>query len=125
MVSNVMCMKKLIFASIIIVTILSGVVFYKISFAKECQNVEGRIQLWNGWPPWIRIESIDEQNVFGIETNEEVTQSDFILEALLKELIADQSLTGTFCIKLTGAQATVPYDDRVIKYVKVVSYTIR
>jgi len=63
--------------------------------------------------------------VFGIVTNEEMTKSDFMPETLLKELQSNPSLTGTFCIKLTGGQTTVPYDDRVIKYVKVVRYKIK
>ena len=117
-------MRKLIYSSIIIVAISSAVVSYKYLFTPGCPNIEGQIQLWNGWPPWVRIESMDKRQVFGIETDAEVTKSDFMPEALLKELYVNPSLTGTFCIKLTGGQTTVPYDERVIKYVKVVSYKI-
>ena len=116
-------MKKLIYSSIIIAAILAAIVSYKYLFTPRCQNIEGQIQLWNGWPPWIRIESTDKQHVFGVETNEEVTESDFMPEAL-KELHTNPSLAGTFCIKLTGDQTTVPYDDRVIEYVKVIRYKI-
>ena len=120
----VMAMRKLIHISII-VAIFCGLVFFKNPFASECQNVEGQIFIRNGWPPWIRIESSDKQNMFGIETNEEITKSDFMPEGLLKELQSNESLTGTFCITLTGDQTTVRDDARVIKYVKVVSYKIK
>ena len=96
-----------------------------LSSASECQNVDGEIVVWNGWPPWIRIESSDKKHVFGIETNEDMTKSDFMPETLLKELESSPSLTGTFCIRLTGGQTTVPYDVRIIKYVKVVRYRIK
>ena len=117
-------MRKLIFIFIIIVAGLSGTAFCKSSLAAECQNIEGQIQLWNGWPPWIRIESSDKKRVFGIDTNEEVTKSDFIPSDLLNKLLTHASLEGTFCIKLTGGQTTVPYDDRVINYIKVISYKL-
>jgi hypothetical protein len=89
-------MKKLIYSSIIIAAILAAIVSYKYLFTPRCQNIEGQIQLWN----------------------------DFMPEALLKELHTNPSLAGTFCIKLTGDQTTVPYDDRVIEYVKVIRYKI-
>ena len=120
-----MAMRKLIYASIIIVAMFYGCVFFNNPSASECQIVEGQIVIWNGWPPWIRIESDDEKNVFGIETNEEMTKSDFMPETLLKQLHSTSSLTGTFCVQLTGSQTTVPYDDRIIKYVKVVRYKIK
>ena len=117
-------MKQAIYA-FIIVALLSGIAFYKNSSATECLNVEGQIVIWNGWPPWVRIESKDNRSVFGIETDDEITKSDFMPEALLKELQSKHFLTGTFCIRLTGEQTTLPCDERVIKYIKVIKYEIR
>jgi len=102
---------------------LSGVPYACLS-AEECQTIEGEIQLWQGWPPWIRIESRDKKSVFGINTDAEVTESDFMPKALMKQLYTNPSLTGTFCIELTGDKTTVPYDDRVIKYVRIIRYKI-
>jgi hypothetical protein len=117
-------MKKQIAILMITVAALSGTAFCNHSLAAECQNIEGQIQTWNGWPPWIRIESRDKKSVFGIETNEKGTKSDFIPSPLLEKLYTQHSLDGTFCIKLTGKQTNVPYDDRVIKYIKVISYKV-
>ena len=120
-------MRKLLYIFIIIVAmvLLLGDTFCKISFAVDCQNVEGQIQIWNGWPPWIRIESKDKKSVFGIETDEAVTKSVFMPASLLQKLQTNGSLDGTFCIMPTGAQTSVPYYERAIKYVKVVSYKLR
>ena len=105
--------------------ILCAAVFCKTLSASECQNVKGEIVLWQGWPPSIRIESSDKKNVYGIETNdEEIPSSDVMPETLWKKLLSEGSLSGTLCIKLTGVQTTVPYDDRVIKYAKIVKYKI-
>lgn len=93
-----------------------------VSMASEYQTIEGEIQLWNGWAPWVRIESKDGKHVYGIKTNDEVDKSQFMPESLLKELLKNGSFIGSFCIELVGEQATVPYDDRVIEYIRVVSY---
>ena len=110
---------------IIIMAIFCAAVFCKTSSTSECQNVNGQIALWNGWPPCIRIESNDKKYVYGIETNDKgIPDSDFMPDTLWKKLLSDDSLSGTFCIKLTGGQTTVPYDERVIKYVKIVRYKV-
>lgn len=119
-------MKKLFYIFIILIVVLfCDVVFSQNPSTPECKNIEGEIFIMNGWPPFIRIESSDKKDLFGIETVEEGTpRSGFIPEALWKELMSEGSLSGTFCIQLTGGKTTVPYDDRVIKYVKVVSYKL-
>jgi hypothetical protein len=117
-------MRNLIYSFLVVVAILSGIEPCVQVYAAECQTIEGEIQVWNGWPPWIRIESKDKKHVFGIETNDEVSKSDFMPESLLKALYKKPTLTGTFCVTLTGSRTTVPHDDRVIKYVKVVSYRL-
>ncbi len=82
------------------------------------------MQLCQGWPPWVRLESKDKKTVFGVETNDEVTKSNFMPEALLKKLYANRYVIGTFCVTQTGDRTQVPYDNRVIKYVRVISYRI-
>lgn len=105
--------------------LLTVTALYAQAFAADCKTIEGEIHFWNGWPPAVRIESKDKKHVFGIETNDEVTQSDYMPESLLKLLQENGAMTGSFCVKLTGSETTVPYDKRKIKYVKVVRYKIK
>jgi hypothetical protein len=119
-------MKKLLFIFIIlIVALFSVVVFSQNPVTPECKNIEGSIFIMNGWPPHIRIESIDKKDLFGMETDEEeIPLSGYMPESLWQKLMSEYSLSGTFCIELTGGKTKVPYDDRVIKYVKVISYKL-
>ena len=119
-------MNKLLYIFILsILALFCGVVFSQNPSTPECNNIEGEIYIMNGWPPFIRIESNDKKELFGIETEEEETPcSGCIPETLFKKLMSEGSLSGSFCIKHTGEQTTVPYDDRVIKYVKIVSYKL-
>jgi len=116
-------MKSPFYIAVFLVTVCSAA--SSSLLGAECQTVEGQIVLWNGWPPWIRIESNDKKNVFGIESDEGATTPDYMPDDLSKALSTKGSLSGTFCVTLTGEQTSVPYDDRVIKYVKVVTYKIK
>lgn len=119
-------MKKLLYIFILLfVTLFCGVAFSQNPSTPDCKNIKGAIFTMNGWPPRIRIESIDKKDIFGIETDEEeIPLSGYMPESLWQKLISEHSLSGTFCIELTGGKTTVPYDDRVIKYVKVISYKL-
>ncbi len=116
--------RKVISRFIVVVALPCIFVPIQYLLAAECETIEGEIQLWQGWPPWVRIESKGKRSMYGIETNVEVTKSDFMPQALLKKLNGKPFLAGTFCVKLTGGKTSVPYDDRIISYVKIVSYKL-
>jgi hypothetical protein len=111
---------------IIIMAMMCTAVVCKALSASACLNVEGQMAIVQGWPPRIRIESSDKKNLYGVDTNDEDTpSSDVMPKPLWKELLQKGALSGTSCVEFTGAWTTVPYDERVIKYVRIIRYKIR
>jgi len=117
-------MRRLIYPIIVALAVVLAIEPRKQVLHAQCHAVEGEIQLWNGWPPWVRIESKDKGHVFGIEVDDATGKSKAMPESLFEELLTNGSLTGTFCIEMTGEETTVPYDKRPIKYLKIVGYKI-
>ena len=80
----------------------------------QCFIVAGERQVWNGWPPNLRIESSDKERVFGLPYSDD--------DALPKPIQAvvestSQRAVGKFLLCPLGARMSVPYDDRPIEVV--------
>ena len=84
-----------------------------------CSNVVGELQLWNGWPPNVRIAVSD--SVFGVGLEEDGVMPDSARAALRK---ADR-VQASFRICPTGDQVTIPDWPKLVPIVCVEAFTPR
>jgi hypothetical protein len=83
-----------------------------------CSLVTGKLSIWNGWPPNLRIEASDGV-VYGVPESDDGHLQ--IPERLVTQL-AKGPVSGNFKICPNGNMASVPYDERPIVLVSIVDY---
>jgi hypothetical protein len=84
--------------------------------ATECKVVAGVFQLWNGWPPSLRLKDAKSGTIYG------VNESVHIPNAMRQSVVRNGRVTGKFCLTVVG-HTTVPYQKEPITLVHVVSYS--
>ena len=85
---------------------------------RTCSLVTGRLSMWNGWPPNLRIEA-DDGVVYGVPESDD--GHPLIPERLVAQL-AKGPVSGSFKICPNGQTASVPYDERPIVLVSILDY---
>ena len=81
----------------------------------RCIEVVGDLEIWNGWPPNMRIEA--SHKLYGVGPIEKEIYPDYLGPYIFKEL------SGTFRICPLGKNAAVPYLDEPIPLYCLVGVT--
>jgi len=86
------------------------------TLATECKVVAGVFQLWNGWPPSLRLKDAKSDTIYGIN------EGDHIPNAMRQSVMRNGHVAGKFCLTIVG-HTTVPYQKEPITLAHVVSYS--
>jgi len=87
-----------------------------------CSFVSGVLELWNGWPPPIRIVGADGV-VYGVPEPENDQQ--FVPEELLTLLKEGKApISGGFTVCPLGGTTAVPSDERPIVLVSILDFDV-
>jgi hypothetical protein len=84
--------------------------------ATECKVVASVFQLWNGWPPSLRLKDAKSGTIYGVNENTPIPN------AMKQSVTRNGQVTGKFCLTVVG-HTTVPYHKELITLVHVVSYS--
>ena len=80
-----------------------------------CIELTGELQIWNGWPPWLRIEA--DHRLYGVGPIEHEIFPKNLASALPALARATARVEGAFRVCPLGEQARVPYlDDPIPLY---------
>jgi hypothetical protein len=83
----------------------------------RCRDAKGELQLWNGWPPSVRIRTRSGE-VYGLEG-----ESPEIPDTLKAALAGgDGPVRGTFTVRPTGVDTSVPYDRKPIHLARLTAF---
>src|SRR5690348_5349116 len=100
-----------------VVTFIAAVLLWsQPSLGAKCEVVAGVFQLWNGWPPSLRLTDARSGNVYG--TYERTP----LPEGMRQEVIRNGHVSGKFCLEVVG-HTTVPTQKKPIILVRVMSYS--
>ena len=96
--------------------LLIGVLLsYQAVFATDCTYVAGEFEVWNGWPPALRLTDSTTGITYGVAEDSPLPRQ------MEKEVESKHSVKGKFCVQ-TLKVVTVPYQVEPITLVKVVAY---
>jgi hypothetical protein len=76
-----------------------------------CYEVEGELQLWNGWPPNVRL------NVNGVMYGVGHGEGEDLPEAIMSRLTKDGGIKGTMRVCSLGDEIQVPYQEKPLPLV--------
>jgi hypothetical protein len=85
----------------------------------ECHLVVGVLNVWNGWPPNLRIEANDGV-IYGVP---EADEQSLIPDNLVGRL-AKGPVSGGFTVCPLGHTTSVPYDERPIVLVSILDFDV-
>jgi len=84
----------------------------------DCVEVKGEFNVWNGWPPALRLHDTQNNIYYGIPDDVEVSKE--IIERIKKS----EPVKGMFCLEDLNEETHVPYQDSPIKLVKIKRYVL-
>ena len=84
--------------------------------AAKCKVVVGVFQLWNGWPPSLRLKDKKSGIIYG------VNEDTHIPKVMRRAVTRNGRVVGKFCLVVVG-RTTVPYQKEPIFLVRVTSYS--
>ena len=96
--------------------IIAALLCSQSAFGAACRVVTGVFQVWNGWPPSLRLTDIKSGKIYGTHEHGRLPIG------MRQEVIRHGHVTGTFCLKVVG-RAQVPYQKEPIILVQVMSYS--
>lgn len=84
--------------------------------AATCKAVTGVFQVWNGWPPSLRLADKKSGNIYGTYEHSPLPNG------MRQEVIRHGHVTGKFCLKVVG-HTKIPTQQKPITLVRVMSYS--
>lgn len=81
----------------------------------ECFEAEGLLKFYNGWPPYMRIETKNKDIIYGVGP----VENEYIPASI--KSVMPSTIEGKFELCPFNETTSVPYDDRIIKMVCIKS----
>ena len=85
----------------------------------NCFEISGEFEVWDGWPPSLRIHDNENDIWYGVPDDDESINKEFI-----ERIKKGETLSGIFCLSKTGKEVNVPYQETPIILVKIIKYKL-